>query len=513
MLEPLPPPAHGVETPPTTPPTTTPPAHETRPPALSDHGYRQPYTVDLVPLHAPWTDSDATIAPFDPTAFHHDPIYDNLLYRADCELDVYHGKQPVRTQQPWVNAFRGLYRPGQLQPARTWFGPTNPVAPHFLVYGDYRVAAAHVEQNNADVVTIANRLNLELDLKLTATERFHAFVSPMDVAGQFTRVQINNGRAEFIEEFDPNFDTVFFEGDVGSILGGAFGNESPWDLPVALGYYPWLAQNGVWFSDVVLGVAVTVPARNAPALDWSNFDLTLFSIFDELNSPAFPGFHDVQAHGGALFLDAYGGYVEAGYAYLHDQTDPRLSYHNASLAYTRRIRDIASTSLRAIFNEGQTGPARTADGQLLLWENSLITRRPSHLIPYCNVFAGFGRPQSVARAAGSGGVLFNTGILFETDGLNNTPTLDATGANTYGMVVGLNLLQQDFRHQLVLESGIVKARGAAAFRNAAGDQYGAAARYQHALNHAWILRLDALYGVLENAPDIAAFRTELRWKF
>lgn len=363
------------------------------------------------------------------------------------------------------------------------------------------------------MVTLANRLNLDLDLKLTATERFHAFVSPMDVAGQFTRLQIDRGIAEFIEEFDPNFDTVFFEGDLGSIVGGLAGIESPWDLPITAGYFPWLAQNGVWFSDVVLGVAATLPARNASALDWSNFDVTIFSIFDELNSPAFPGFHEVQTHGGALFLDAYGGYIEAGYAYLHNQTDSLLSYHNASIAYTRRIQDIASTSFRVLLNDGQQAAVKTADGQLLLWENSLITRRPSHVIPYWNLFAGFGRPQSVARAAGSGGVLFNTGILFETDGLNNTPTLDPSAANTYGMVLGINMLEKDFLQQLVLEGGVVAARGSAAFRNTMGNQYGFAARYQRALNNAWILRLDGLYGIVEGAPNIAALRSELRWKF
>ena len=52
------------------------------------------------------------------------------------------------------------------------------------------------------------------------------------------------------------------------------------------------------------------------------------------------------------------------------------------------------------------------------------------MIPYFNLWSGFDDPQSVARAGGAGGVLRNTGILFESDNLTGYPTLDATGNDT-----------------------------------------------------------------------------------
>ncbi|MCA9176366.1 MAG: hypothetical protein KDB14_17890 [Planctomycetales bacterium] len=475
--------------------------------------HRETYHADEIPYHRPWVGSDTTLVPFDPSRFKSDPNYDHLPYDAGSEIGVFTGKHANRTQQPWVNGFRGLYRDGPIPVSPTWLGETNLIAPHFLVYGDCRLGAAYIQQNARDLVNIATKLNLDVDFKLTATERFHAFVTPLNDGGSVTRIEVQDGEARFIDEFDPNFDTIFFEGDIGSLWGGLTGQDSPFDLPIAMGIYPWLAQNGVWFNDAVLGVATTIPARNNAALNWSNYDLSFFAVFDELTSPAFGGGNDVHAYGGALFLEAYDGYVESGYAYLNNLDVPELSYHNATLAYTRRIRALMSTSLRVLLNEGQRGPVRTADGQLFLWENSLITRYPSTVVPYCNLFAGFGRPQSVARAAGAGGVLANTGIVFETDGLNNTPTLDATAANTFGGAVGINLLDNTLTQQLVFEFGAVQIQGRSAARNAAGNQYGFGARYQKVLNHAWILRFDALYGFLDQASDIAAIRSELRWKF
>jgi hypothetical protein len=170
--------------------------------------------------------------------------------------------------------------------------------------------------------------------------------------------------------------------------------------------------------------------------------------------------------------------------------------------------------VRFISNFGQDLPAeqRTADGYLLLLENSLITSSPNTFVPYCNLFYGSGRPQSVARAAGSGGILRNTGINFESDGLTGYPTLDPTGANTYGAALGVNMLGAGFRDQLVLEAAALGSYGDA-FRRVPGDQYATGFRYQRPLSYRCLVRTDTMYGFLRNAPDIAGTRVELRWKF
>ena len=119
----------------------------------------------------------------------------------------------------------------------------------------------------------------------------------------------------------------------------------------------------------------------------------------------------------------------------------------------------------------------------------------------------------MARANIAGGILNNTGINFETDGLTGYPTLDATGVNATGAALGVNLLGADFQHQLILEAAALSANGQPQLRNSPGDQYAVGMRYQKPLSNAWIFRTDHMLGLRENAPDLRGSRVELRWKF
>src|SRR6185295_7769772 len=146
---------------------------------------------------------------------------------------------------------------------------------------------------------------------------------------------------------------------------------------------------------------------------------------------------------------------------------------------------------------------------LVLVENSFITSKPSTLVPYFNLFAGFDSPQSLARAADSGGVLRNTGITFESDGVTNYPTLDATGRKSYGGALGVEYLF-NLDRQVVFEGSAVERMGA---HNTAGNQYAIGARYQQPITNAWIVRLDAMRGWRQGERDIFGARVEIRRKF
>ena len=281
-------------------------------------------------------------------------------------------------------------------------------------------------------------------------------------------------------ELDGNINALFFEGDVGSIWAGFSGEYNTIDLPFAVGLMPLLVQNGVWIEDAFTGVAFTIPARNSPSLDISNMDFTFFAAFDKVSSKGVidtvgnVADHNVNLYGVNTFIEAHRGYWEAGYAYTDgdDGLDDQ-SYHNLTIAHSRRFRDWFSNSVRFIWNFGQNrdGNARqTADGFLLLIENSLITSKPTTLLPYLNLFAGFDRPQSLARAGAAGGVLKNTGINFETDNLTGFPKLDDTANNTYGGALGIEYLFA-LDQQIVLEVATVQPMGKRANRVAQGEQY------------------------------------------
>jgi hypothetical protein len=220
-------------------------------------------------------------------------------------------------------------------------------------------------------------------------------------------------------------------------------------------------------------------------------------------------------YGVTSMIDAYGGYVEIGYARLDDTANLGRSYNNVGVSYTRRYLNLVSNSLRAIVNSGQSGRKddRTAQGLLLIAENSFLSPWPYNVIPYVNTWVGIDDPQSVARAGAAGGVLFNEGILFESDNLTGYPTLDATANKTYGAAVGVDLLSPEFKHQLILEAAVVQVFGDAADRNAPGNQYGIGARYQVPISNATLLRFDVMHGWLEGGDDVTGARAEYRWKF
>ena len=438
-----------------------------------------------------------------------------MYHDAFREEWVYDSKHDVPTQYPWIEWGRIFYGDGITPPGLNWFGPKNMVRPTFYLYGDFRTGIATGRNDFGRTDNWANRLNLEMDLKVTDTERFHAFVGPLDRGGQFTRWEFTEGDLRYRQEVDLNLATGFFEGDLGVMMGAAHNRTSPFELPFTVGLVPLLFQNGIWMEDAVTGAAFSLPARHSRLLNWSNYDATFFAVFDQLNSPAFGADkHAAQAFGTAWFIEAYQGYIEAGYAYLHDRNNGERSYHNITASFTRRYWDRISNSVRVIINTGQDLPEaeRTADGALLLIENSWITANPLRVVPYANFFVGWDRPQSVARAGVSGGVLRNTGINFETDGLNGYATLDPTGNDTAGGSLGVDLLGDQLDHQLLLELSYLTPNGSNTAL-ARGDQYAIGARYQRAMSYHTIWRFDTMYGWRDGLENVYGTRMEYRYKF
>ncbi|TWU55116.1 hypothetical protein Poly59_14120 [Rubripirellula reticaptiva] len=442
-------------------------------------------------------------------------VQSSLIHDGDREQWVYDAKHDVPTQHPWVEWGRIFYGDGITPRGRNWFGETNLARPKFYMYGDFRTGVASGRNAAGRTDNWANRLNLDMDLQITESSRFHSFVGPIDNNGAFTRFERVAGDYRFRDEIDFTPVTAFFEGDIGTMIGGATGQTSPFELPVTLGLVPLLFQNGIWMEDAVTGAAFALPSRNNRYLKWSNYDATFFAVFDQLNSAAFAGDeHAAQAFGTAWFIEAYGGYIETGYAYVRDRNNDARSYHNVTASFTKRYFDRISNSIRVIVNAGQdlAKQDRTADGALFLFENSWITAAPLTVVPYANFFVGWDRPQSVARAGGSGGILRNTGINFDTDGLNGFATLDPTASDTAGASLGVDLIGDDLNRQLLLEVSYLTPHGD---KNAAvpDDQFATGTRYQFPISNWSLLRFDMMYGWRRGLEDVYGTRMEYRWKF
>ena len=456
-------------------------------------------------------------------AFGADPAYESKPYSEEDQIKIYGGKFQVQTPRPMLELGRPIYQSGPLQRSGTGMGEKNPVSHAFSIYGDLRTAVARNVNGGARTSVLATRLNLDVDYRFTATERVHAFFRPLDNVAEFTRCEFQNNRSNnCTAKLDMKADALFFEGDLAAMMAGWTGTTQKFDLAFAAGKMPLLFQNGIWLEDAITGVAATLPGKNSAALGISNMDITFFTGQNDVNAG---GVRDrfgalaknhVKLYGATAFIEANQGYWEVGYAY----TDPRneLSdqrYNNLGMAFTRRYGGWLSNSLRLIHTYGQkpAGGARpTANGTLLLVENSFVTSSPSTLVPYLNMFIGSGNPQSVARAVDAGGILKNTGINFETDGLTGFPKLNDTGNNTYGGALGIQYLFS-LDQQLVFEVATTQPRKDLTSRTLVGREVGLGVRYQRPLDKAWIFRVDAMIADRANAKDLAGVRFELRRKF
>jgi len=448
------------------------------------------------------------------------PQYDGN-YNADGNVEVYGGKSAVEPPRPPIEIGRQQYTSGAYDESSNLLGELNPLLPGLAVYGDWRTAVAYNQNNGNDVAQLATRVNIDVDLKLTGTERIHAFFTPLQDNNQFTRFEFGGGgrdEAKGFDEYDLNPQTLFLEGDLGAILAGASGQESSFDLPFTVGLFPLFLQNGIWANDAILGGAASLTAKNSRALGLSNYDVTFFAAFDNVDSAVVAGDtanrnnNVANLYGVTTFIDAFHGYIEAGYGLVQgtdDQVDGQLT-NFVTAAYTRRFANTLSNSTRVFANFGD---GENDDGLAIISENSFVTSLPSTLLPYANFFVGFENPQPLVDGNGAG-ILKNVGINFETDALTGYPKLNDTGSNAYGGAIGLQYLF-DLDQQLVFELATVQPFGdPIAGIGVADPQYAAGIRYQIPINRAWLFRADATYQVTEGLDeDNFGIRAEVRRKF
>ncbi len=462
----------------------------------------------------PKTGRRASIAKKD-DLFRPDPQY-KKKYEHEEQIEIYGGKFAVEPPRPPIEFGREQYTSGTYAPSGTLLGEKNPLLPGLAVYGDWRTAIAYNGNNGKDIAQVATRLNIDVDFKITGTERIHAFFTPIQRNNQFTRFEFGggDGDGDLIFEDDLAPQTLFFEGDVGALMTGFTGEEQSYDLPFTFGLFPLFLQNGIWANDAILGGAFSLPAKNSAALGLSNFDITFFAAFDNVDNPGLLGPDGknnnlANLYGVTAFIDAFDGYIETGYGVIDAEGAQEGTTHFLTAAYTRRYNNWISNSTRVFANFGND-PDGDSDGLAIISENSLVTSLPSTLLPYANFFVGFGKPQPLVDGFNAG-ILKNIGINFETDALTGYPRLDDTGSNAFGGAIGLQYLF-NLDQQIVVEVATVQP-----FENdgvgAERAQYAVGMRYQIPIDRAWLFRADATYQILDGAEDNFGLRAELRRKF
>ena len=470
-------------------------------------------------------DSNVRPTDYNDKVFKADPTYEDKPYNAEEQIKIYGGKRNLKEPRPIIEIGQPQYIEGPFNQSDGFknLGNKNPFSWAFSIFGDFRSAVATNDVGNDTIAEWANVLNLDLDLKITSTERIHAFLKPIDQGAKVAgfRDGDDNGGNGFNGELDAGLETLFFEGDLGVIASGLTDTYQSQDLPFSFGLMPLIMQNGLWVDDAFLGAGLAFPSMNSPMLDITNMDITLFSGFGEIDSAAITDANGTQFNneamlfGAAAFIEWFEGYSEFGIGYVEGTKEVGdVDYFNITGAFTRRYGGWLSNSVRLFSAVGQdtNNRAKTADGFALLVENSLISSKPGTYVPYGNFWIGIDRPQPLAK--NNGGILRNTGITFEADGMTGFPKLDDTANDTFGGAIGINYLFS-LDQQLVVEASTVQMLEGdnQAGQAAQGAQYGIGFRYQRPITNRVIVRADGIYGIRENANDVAGVRFEIRVKF
>ncbi len=313
------------------------------------------------------------------------------------------------------------------------FGKT--FKPTCNINGTFRANYVGGRINGDNTIAFAPSLNLDLDIILTATERFHFLFRPFDhgVSGAPARPdratqwrsRPPSGEKKTLRHFDFEPDRAWFEMQP---LTWIFPDDRyPLDFTIAGGRIPLAFHNNYWMNDDVLGFAISKNNIYLPLLQ--NLNVIAFGAFDEMNR-----FQDAQVAGIGAFIDYRGYFVEMTFAYAFDRTI-RNDRFFSGISVTKQV-GLTGVALRFLLNEDdgvQKGPDL---GALFVFESET---RLFHEIFYggeARLYAnGFYSTRNWAPL--TGGNVARQGFLFQTDRSLTIPSLLNRGIDSGGFAVGM----------------------------------------------------------------------------
>lgn len=322
-----------------------------------------------------------------------------------------------------------------INPAWHWFG-CNPYVwePRFVGHGSYSLFAIAREENDRRQDLVGHQLIVDLDLRLTGTERFHVQfrpIGPERTGGsyyQFTdpRGYVDNSRAE------P--DRYWFEAELHSLVGADFDPFAALDYNVTFGRVPLVFHNQLLLNDEMLAV---VANKNTIIFDEvSNLNLQAVYGFGDVSifNPQDPRLYAVHAS-----VDHRRVFYEATYAFVEDRADRSRDTHYGAVSRTAFYGPY-TLAARALFKHGDRGGL--GSGELFVVETQKVRLFDHHPLGieqgvfYCNAFLATEGWSSIA------GANFNRlNVAFEVNPLIRLSAVPP-GLRTWGVSSGVQL----FRH-------------------------------------------------------------------
>jgi hypothetical protein len=307
----------------------------------------------------------------------------------------------------------------------TLFG--EQLAPRLDLDGFIGVQSVAYRQDGVDHAETAVMMNLDVDLKLTATQRVHVLFQPLESG---TRKPT---KYTFLPDDESGWDVqtqavparAWYEGQPFNWLSP--NDRVPLDVTVAGGRMPLFFHNGLWFDNTFDGFALSKNnleignAANVNVLYFLTRGQTLGGVTPEQERET-----QKNVMGAVLTADWLGYFLEASWAWSYDNPSD-LVRNFWGLSATRQLGSVG-LSLRVL---GSTGNSASGAGELGVLEVEKIFPKARL---YTNLVGGTANwlPVSV-----EGAPLSREGILFTFDRLVPFPSLNPTGQDTFGGVIGV----------------------------------------------------------------------------
>ncbi|MDA7978910.1 MAG: hypothetical protein MPJ50_09100 [Pirellulales bacterium] len=372
-----------------------------------------------------------------------------------------------RGPQPFT-LFTSFLGPGPIDPwpGLTWLGPDGyQMEPRFVGHGSYEVFGIAFEQNRRRADVIGHQLLLDLDLRLTGTERFHVQYRPIGERNTGGSYYMFNTLSGYVDNSTAIPDRYWFEFSLDSVFGGPLGNTRvPLDYQLTLGKLPLALHNNLLINDEVLGIIVSKNTILVSPL--SNLNVQAFWLPDDVDA-----FTDGAADvfGAHIQADYQGSFAELTYAYVDHRRLANRSVHYAAASYTEFLGPL-SLAGRALLKMGDQ--AGRGNGELFVLESNytrVVARGPlcelgvEEAVYYVNGFAATSGWNSI-----SGGNFNRLTTSFAVNPLvaiSASPVVD----DRYGAAAGVQLFRHHQDESVVPEIAYERADGS--------DVYGIGLQY------------------------------------
>jgi hypothetical protein len=337
-----------------------------------------------------------------------------------------------------------------------WFGDDGfQWEPRFTGYGSWQMFGMLLEQGGTRQDTVGNQIVIDLDLRLTGTERAHVQFRPLgrrNTGGSYYQF---NDPSRYVDHSTGIPDRWWIEGEVFSVFSRFLPDEfTPLDYHITLGKVPFAVHNSLLINDEVTGVIVTKNTLIIPPL--SNLNLQGFYFIDDVDTATPNSTELVGVHAQADWRHAF---LEATLAYVKHSADHNFDARYVAMSATKFFGPLSLAS-RAMFKHGDNGG--TGDGELFVVESNFSRTMPESVtcatgietaVVYANVFHATNGWSPI-----SGGNFNRLRSTFAVDPLVRIGQ-GFNPAETTGVSLGVELFRHHEDEQIIPEIAYEELRG------------------------------------------------------